>query len=179
MAIFGKKKSLIDELWEAYEKLPNEDKESFKAKLQDVDKAEDKQEIDEIEEDKADSSEEQDKKEEVKEESEKIGKSVDGAESEEENALEAGSNEEDVVSDVSQENADNEGELEERGDDMWKGFDARLKAIEDIVLHSADKTEDVDAGISGYGKYKPTSIEEDTRVDDMIRGLGGRVKNLK
>lgn len=176
MAIFGKKRSPIDELWEAYDKLPDEDKKSFKAKLQDIDKAEDEREIDKIEEDKADSSEEKnEKKEEVKEESEEIGKDVDEAESEEENALGAGNSKEDVISDATQDAVDKGNELEERGDDIWKGFDARLKAIEDIVLHTADETEDVDAGISGYGRYKPSSIEEDTRVDDMIRGLGGRV----
>lgn len=80
MALFDKKPP-IDKLWTAYNELPEEDKASFKARLMDIDKAEDERELDKIEEEKADSSEVEDEKaEEVKEESDEIGKKVDETE---------------------------------------------------------------------------------------------------
>lgn len=68
----------LEEILKAIDSLPEEDKAKVKAKVQDLDKAEDEREIDKIEEDKAETPEVADeKKEEVKEESDEIGKTVD------------------------------------------------------------------------------------------------------
>ena len=68
----------LEEILKAIDTLPEEDKAKVKAKVQDLDKAEDEREIDKIEEDKAETPEVADeKKEEVKEESDEIGKTVD------------------------------------------------------------------------------------------------------
>ena len=68
----------LEEILKAIDSLTEEDKAKVKAKVQDLDKAEDEREIDKIEEDKAETPEVADeKKEEVKEESDEIGKTVD------------------------------------------------------------------------------------------------------
>lgn len=68
----------LEEILKAIDALPEEDKAKVKAKVQDLDKAEDEREIDKIEEEKSDVPEvEEDKAEDVKDESEEIGKDVD------------------------------------------------------------------------------------------------------
>ena len=64
----------LEEILKAIDTLSDEDKAKLKAKVQDVEKAEDEREIDKIEEEKSDVPEVKDEKaEEVKEESEEIG----------------------------------------------------------------------------------------------------------
>lgn len=68
----------LEEILKAIDSLPEEDKAKVKAKIQDLDKAEDEREIDKIEEEKSDVPEvEEDKAEDVKDESKEIGKDVD------------------------------------------------------------------------------------------------------
>ena len=81
MALFGKKKLSLDEVLELVNTLTPEEKAQVKAKMEDLDKAEDEREIDKIEEKKSNDNEIKDEKgEEVNEESEEIGKDVDEVE---------------------------------------------------------------------------------------------------
>ena len=68
----------LEEILKAIDTLSDEDKAKLKAKVQDVEKAEDEREIDKIEEEKSDVPEVKgEKAEEVKDESKEIGKDVD------------------------------------------------------------------------------------------------------
>ena len=83
MALFGKKKLSLDEILELVKNLSPEEQAQIKAKMEDLDKAEDEREIDKIEKEKSSSNELKDEKgEEVDEESEEIGKDVDEVEEE-------------------------------------------------------------------------------------------------
>ena len=116
MAIFGKKISL-DEILKGIDALSPEEKEKVKAKMEDLDKAEDEREIDKIEEEKADDAEVKDEKGEEKEkESEEIGKNVDEVKEEVE----------DKPDDTQQDKlaADNSAEV-------IKGLSDRLSALEE------------------------------------------------
>ena len=68
----------LDEILKGIDELPDEEKEKVKAKIQDLNKAEDEREIDKIEEEKADDAEDaSEKSEEVKEEGKEIAKDID------------------------------------------------------------------------------------------------------
>ena len=82
MSLF-KKKPTLDEILSGIDQLSDKDKEKVYAKMQDLYKAEDEGEVDEIEEDKASDPETEDeKREEGAEESEEIGEDVDEVEEE-------------------------------------------------------------------------------------------------
>lgn len=184
MALFGEKKSPVDKLWEAFDKLPDEDKASFRAKLEDIDKAEDEREIDKIEEEKAEEPEKADeKKEEVREESEEIGKEVDEAEEEkaevDEEPKEAEAEVKEPIADevVEEDKAEEPMEKvaeEEKEHDLFAGFEARLKALEDKFLSLSEAEEPKDIGVSGFGKQTKEDVYEDKRAEDIVRRLGGR-----
>lgn len=185
MALFGEKKSPVDKLWEAFDKLPDEDKASFRAKLEDIDKAEDEREIDKIEEEKAEEPEKADeKKEEVREESEEIGKEVDEAEEEkaevdEEPKEEEAEVKEPIADEVVEEEDKAEEPMEEVAEeekehDLFAGFEARLKALEDKFLSLSEAEEPKDIGVSGFGKQTKEDVYEDNRAEDIVRRLGGR-----
>ena len=183
MALFGEKKSPVDKLWEAFDKLPDEDKASFKARLEDIDKAEDEREIDKIEEDKAEEPEKaEEKKEEVREESEEIGKEVNEAEEEaevdvepkEEPEAEVEPVEEPVEEEKAEEEPLEEVAEEEKEHDLFAGFEARLKALEDKFMSLSEAEEPKDIGVSGFGKQTKEDVYEDKRAEDIVRRLGGR-----
>lgn len=183
MALFGEKKSPVDKLWEAFDKLPDEDKASFKARLEDIDKAEDEREIDKIEEDKAEEPEKaEEKKEEVGEESEEIGKEVNEAEEEaevdvepkEEPEAEVEPVEEPVEEEKAEEEPLEEVAEEEKEHDLFAGFEARLKALEDKFMSLSEAEEPKDIGVSGFGKQTKEDVYEDNRAEDIVKRLGGR-----
>lgn len=181
MALFGEKKSPVDKLWEAFDKLPDEDKASFKARLEDIDKAEDEREIDKIEEDKAEEPEKADeKKEEVGEESEEIGKEVNEAEEEAEVDVEpkeepeAEPVEEPMEEEKAEEEPLEEVAEEEKEHDLFAGFEARLKALEDKFMSLSEAEEPKDIGVSGFGKQTKEDVYEDNRAEDIVKRLGGR-----
>lgn len=73
----------LDEILKGIDELPDDEKEKVKAKIQDLNKAEDEREIDKIEEEKADNAEDaSEKAEEVKDESKEIGKDIDALDDE-------------------------------------------------------------------------------------------------
>ena len=163
MALFNGKSS-AEKVIEMFDKLSDEDKEVVKShfgeKVEDLEKAEDEREVDKIEEEKADTEEvKEDKAEDVAEESEQIGEDVNEAEAEEP-AEEQGADEEIV---------------EERYDDMFAGFDARLKALEEKFekLTEVKEPEQKEIGLSGYGNSEVDGQDIDTRQNDMIKKLGG------
>lgn len=157
MAIFDKR-TPYEKVLEMFRKLPDEDREKFKADIEDIDKAEDEREIDKIEEEKADTTEERDEKREDKdEETEEIGKKFDETEEGEKEAL------------------DREEERADEHEDLLAGMNARIKALEEafFTLRRNDEEND-DIGVSGYGKSRIKDLKEDTRADDLIKSLGGR-----
>ena len=188
MALFGTKKSPVEKLWEDFGKLSEEDKAGFRAKLEDIDKAEDEREVDKIEEDKSESPEvEDEKKEEVGEESEEIGKDVNEAEDEAKVDVEeepAEEPKEEVEEPIGEEPVEEPAEPmeemaqevaeKEQGHDLLAGLEARLKALEDKFMSLSEKEEPKDIGVSGFGKATKEDIYEDNRAEDIVKRLGGR-----
>lgn len=134
--MFGKKVTL-DDILKGIDNLSDEDKEKVRAKVADLDKAEDEREIDKIEEDKAGTDEKAaEKAAEVDEESEEIGKDVDEIEEEEELDEEPASEEEHG------ENDDLLEEPQEAIPEWGKEILARLSQLEQAT---ADKTVEEEA----------------------------------
>lgn len=189
--MFGRnKQTLYEKLLEIFNSLSEDEKAKFKAQMQDIDKAEDKREVDKIEEEKADSEEVKDeKKEEVDEESEEIGKKVDEAEEvgEKEQPSEEKAVEEEVTETPNEEMAEeteepttevddiNEEKEAEKTQDNLDGLIARIAALEEkISALTAEDEKPADFGISGYGTQTKNGYDEDERAEDTIRKLGGR-----
>lgn len=171
MAIFDKR-TPYERILDMFKKLPDEDREKFKADIEDIDKAEDEREIDKIEEDKADTTEKRDEKREEKdEESEEIGKEIEETEKGEE-AIEEPKEEETEK----EERGDELKDKSEEHEDLLAGMNARLKALEELVftVFKTNDEKDRDVGVSGYGKSRIKDLKDDTREDDLIKILGGR-----
>lgn len=118
MALFSKKITL-DDILKTLDELPEDQRDKVRAKVEDLYKAEDEREIDEIEEKKADDASESDEKsEEASEESEEIGKDVDEIEEE---AAEGG--------DETAEEAEEQKEKDEGQNDALAALTARIEAL--------------------------------------------------
>ena len=199
MAFFDKK-TPFEKMLDIYAGLSGEEKEKFKAQIQDVEKAEDEREIDKIEEDKADTTAEADTKaEEVKEETAEVGKDIDEAEQLEsadtENSDEIATADTDTSFDeqVSAESTtqpietENTEELQsapavdyEAMQKTLDGLNAKYTALEEkftqLLSEYADKgagKDEADVGISGFGKSSMQKTETDSRVGDLIKKMGG------
>lgn len=199
MAFFDKK-TPFEKMLDIYAGLSGEEKEKFKAQIQDVEKAEDEREIDKIEEDKADTTAEADTKaEEVKEETAEVGKDIDEAEQLEsadtENSDEIATADTDTSFDeqVSAESTtqpietENTEELQsapavdyEAMQKTLDGLNAKYTALEEkfaqLLSEYADNgagKDEADVGISGFGKSSMQKTETDNRVGDLIKKMGG------
>lgn len=156
MALFGKKLSL-DEILKGIESLSDEEKAQVKAKMEDIDKAEDEREIDKVEEEKADNEEVKDEKaEEVKEESKEIGKDVDEVEEKTEEPVE------EVKEDEQTEELDKA--EEENKEDVMGDLAARVSEIEKRLEYLDDLKD---------------KMEEYTRKQAETFGYKGGTSNKK
>lgn len=151
MALFNKKLSL-DEILKGIDNLSDEEKEKVKEKVEDLYKAEDKREIDKIEEEKADNAEVADEKGEEKQtETEEIGKDVDEVEAEVtgDEAAETEEKAEETKTAPADETVKTEEELNESDtenkEDVLAGYADRLSALEakfDELISLKEKMEE-------------------------------------
>ncbi|MBQ8407143.1 MAG: hypothetical protein IJY38_04410 [Clostridia bacterium] len=126
--MFGIKKKLsLDEILKGVENLTPEEQQQFKAKMDDLYKAEDERKIDKIEEEKNGTAEVKDEKaEEVSEESEEVGKDLE--------------TNEDAI-----EGTEEKVETHEEGDaQKWANVEKRLTALEETVKGYARQPKETD-----------------------------------
>ena len=167
MALFDKR-SPVEKLLDAYNKLSEEDKKEFHSHLQekveDVEKAEDEREIDKVEEEKADTKEVKDEKaEEVAEESEEIGKDV-----------KEGETEETAEEEKEPEAEEDEGEIEKAEEDVEKAKDNKIDALVEefnIYKEKVDKLfaklDELEEPEQSAGLGKQRSVEEAESDEDL------------
>lgn len=168
--LFKKENKHMANLDEMLKSLSDEEKKELRAKLQDLDKAEDEREIDKIEEEKADSSEKADeKKEEKNEESEEIGKDVDEIEEKiEEEKAEEESHEE-RQEEKHEEHSDGLKRLEEKVDKLFAMFENIGKSS---VEEKAKEVYGLGNGV--FQEEKQTETKKTTPSE--VAGILSRIK---
>ena len=172
MSLFNKKLSL-DDILKGIDELSDEEKAKVKAKMEDVDKAEDEREIDKIEEDKGENAELKDEKaDEVKEESEEIGKDVDEVKSEVADGEDVAQTEEKADEAVDKENSDKleEYKMAEETEEL-NGVEEENK--EDAMSGLADRVSELEAKIEELIALKDKMEEYTRKQADKFGYKGG------
>ena len=181
MGLFSKKLSL-DEILNAIDELPEEDKAKVKAKMEDLYKAEDEREIDKIEEGKTDNEEVKDEKsDEVKEETEEIGKDVDEVKSEVtdgESAAETEEKAEETETEPAEETTEEPAEetTEALETEELNGVEEENK--EDVMSGLADRVSAIEATLEELTALKD-KMEEFTRKQAEKFGYKGGIPGSK
>jgi hypothetical protein len=162
MAIFGKKKLTLDEILEGVNNLSEEEKKALGEKMKDLYKAEDKREIDKIEEEKSDSEDVKDEKaEEVSEESEEVGKDVD------------------EVKDEVKTDEDEKGEEDEEFSEKESATDELAEENRDELVHQlTDKVNELSGQVKELLELK-AMMEEYTKKQAESFGYKGDVLGAK
>ena len=162
----------LEEILKAIDALPEEDKAKVKAKVQDLDKAEDEREIDKIEEDKASNPEVADeKKEEVKEESDEIGKTVDELK-------------EEVTVDTDKEEEDQEVEIPEETEEVEEEKTEEVPTDE-LAPENADFNEEpmteenAEEVVEEEGEKTVTDESAEENLAEMVHGLTDRLAQIE
>ena len=160
----------LEEILKAIDSLPEEDKAKVKAKVQDLDKAEDEREIDKIEEEKSDVPEVKDEKaEDVKEESEEIGKDVDELKEEVSEDVPEEEFEEKAVEEESEEPAMEEGEAVE---------EETAPEAPDVAEESMTE-ENVDEVVEDEGEKTVTDESVEENISEMVHGMADRLAQVE
>lgn len=178
MSLFNKKLSL-DDILKGIDELSDEEKAKVKAKMEDVDKAEDEREIDKIEEDKGENAELKDEKaDEVKEESEEIGKDVDEVKSEVADGEDVAQTEEKADETVDKENSDKleEYKMTEETEEL-NGVEEENK--EDAMSGLADRVSELEAKIEELIALKDKMEEYTRKQADKFGYKGGLPRSKK
>ena len=188
----------LEEILKAIDTLPEEDKAKVKAKVQDLDKAEDEREIDKIEEDKAETPEVADeKKEEVKEESDEIGKTVDelkeevtvdtDKEEEEEGEETAPTEETETSEELAPETAElneepmteeNAEEVVEEEGEKTVTDEATKENLAEMVHGLTDRLAQIEEQLNGMLEVK-AKLEEMARKKDQAFGYESKIPGAK
>lgn len=157
----------LEEILKAIDALPEEDKAKVKAKVQDLDKAEDEREIDKIEEDKAETPEVADeKKAEVKEESDEIGKTVDELK-------------EEVAVDTDKEEEDQEVEIPKETEEVEEEKPEEL-APENAEFNEEPMTEEnAEEVVEEEGEKTVTDEATKENLAEMVHGLTDRLAQIE
>lgn len=190
-------KSAYERILDLYNSLNDEEKQKIKAEIEDINKAEDEREIDEIEEDKADDTAIADEKaEEVAEESEEIANDIEDAEATEEEAKEneptdtdeatlpaeveepAEETQTEVSAELPAEEINTAPKIDyEAMTQALDGLNAKYSALEKKVsdiMETLATGNSNDVGISGFGTSGVENKEEDARMLYLQRMLGKR-----
>jgi hypothetical protein len=157
----------LEEILKAIDSLPEEDKAKVKAKMQDLDKAEDEREIDKIEEEKSDVPEvEEDKAEDVKDESKEIGKDVDDLKEEVSEEVPEETLEEKEIPEEPTEEVEEVEEVEEQPEQADFNEEAMTdENAEEVVEHEGEKT--------------VTEEGAEENLSEMVHGLTDRLAQIE
>lgn len=174
MSLFSKKLTL-DDILKGIDSLSDDDKRALRAKIEDLDKAEDEREIDKIEEEKAtDPETEEDKGEDVNEESEEIGKDVDEIEEEAAEdgdpvaeAAEEEKAEEETEEKETEDHHDDTAKLYEMVSDLKKTVEALAARMDADAENGKEEEEDPFSEFGISPKDYGTEDEESSEVEKM------------